>query len=304
MYKQELYAPIGEKARLHPIYAGLSPLIGVIMLGVIPAIPAIPAVKLGLYGTGGAWSQQMQMLYTLGALMGITILGAVLWVRWIENRSLASMGIRFKNQAGTYVRGFFIGLVMNVVAVFGIVLAGGYSWGDWAPALHHVSALGMIAAFLGGFIIQGASEEVVTRGWLNSALAARFGFPVAVGVTSILFGLLHLKNPDVSVISFANIVLVAIFFSIYAYRERSIMGVCAVHSAWNWIMSVGFGLNVSGIKLDVEPLLVNLTERSETASWITGGGFGPEGSAITSLVIMIAIALAWRMQQQALPTAA
>lgn len=303
MYKQEIYAPIGETARMHPLYAGLSPFIGVIILAVTPAIPVFPAMMLGYFGPEGIWGHQTQLLYSLVALTGVSIIAAMLWVRFIENRSMHSMGIRFRGKGGEYLRGFLVGLIMNCAAVFGISLVGGYEIGNWLPAISHVSALAMIGAFLVGFIIQGASEEVLTRGWLNSTLAARFGFPIAVGVTSLLFGALHLMNPGVTAISFANIVLVAIFFSIYAYRERSIMGVCAVHSAWNWIMSVGFGLNVSGIKLDVDPLVVSLTQRSEPAGWLTGGSFGPEGSVITTLVIIVSILLAWRMKQRPLGTA-
>lgn len=304
MYKQEIYTPISEKARLHPIYAGLAVFIGVILLVFGQAVPAIPAYFLGIIGPEAKYSEQVGMLFSLFVITGFSAAVIFLWVRYLENRSLASMGWRLRGSLPAYVRGFLIGLVMNCIAVLCIGLLGGYTMGDWLPALHHVSALGIIGLFLLGFMVQGASEEILTRGWLNSTIAARFGFPVAVVLTSVLFSSMHLANPDMNVISFVNIVLVAIFFSIYAFRERSIMGACAIHSAWNWIMSVGFGLNVSGIRLDVEPLLVNLTQRTEPAAWITGGGFGPEASAITSGVLVVAIILAWFMKQQPLPDAA
>jgi membrane protease YdiL (CAAX protease family) len=185
---------------------------------------------------------------------------------------------------------------MNVGAIASIGFAGGYSMGAWIPAFSAPVALGFIGLFLIGFVIQGGTEEVLTRGWMLSSMASRWGLPVAIGVTSSLFALLHLPNewPHVNWIAMANIVLIGIFFAIYAVRERSLLGVCAIHSAWNWIMGVGFGLNVSGMTIDAEPLVVSLQQNEGIATWITGGSFGPEGSLIVTAVIVLCTFLVWR----------
>ncbi|VAW02884.1 hypothetical protein MNBD_ALPHA06-1587, partial [hydrothermal vent metagenome] len=177
-----------------------------------------------------------------------------------------------------------------------------YQVGTWLPAFSSSAALAIIALFLVGFIIQGGTEEILTRGWMMSTMASRWGVPVAVGVTSSLFAIMHIPNewPHVNWIAIANIVLVGVFFALFALRERSLIGVCAIHSAWNWIMGVGFGLNVSGMKLEALPLVVGLQQNPDVADWITGGSFGPEGSITVTLVLGLATLLTWRWKGEAL----
>lgn len=56
-------------------------------------------------------------------------------------------------------------------------------------------AIGLVLAFLLMFIIQGASEEVAVRGWLLPVLSKHYTVPVAIFLSSLFFGILHLLNP-------------------------------------------------------------------------------------------------------------
>jgi len=81
-----------------------------------------------------------------------------------------------------------------------------------------------------------------------------------------------------------NIVLFGVFISLYAVREGSLWGVCGWHAAWNWLLGLGFGLEVSGMKIDSLPLITDLTGAPGAAWWLTGASFGPEASLVTTAV--------------------
>ncbi|RDY26499.1 CPBP family intramembrane metalloprotease [Romboutsia weinsteinii] len=66
-----------------------------------------------------------------------------------------------------------------------------------------------------GWIIQGASEELVTRGWMMNVPEKRYNTTFAVILSLSLFALLHLENPNIDLISIINIILVGLVFSLY-----------------------------------------------------------------------------------------
>lgn len=63
-----------------------------------------------------------------------------------------------------------------------------------------------------GWIIQGAPEEFVTRGWMMNVPEKRYNTTFTVILSSSLFALLHLGNPNIDLISIINIILVGLVF--------------------------------------------------------------------------------------------
>ncbi len=290
--KYMIYAPIGAGAKLHPIYAALVPLVAAFVLFGVQFLSFVPYASIGRFLSKiGVPNAHISIMYNLFVPFLLVALACFAWVKWVENRSLASMGWRFERAFFIYGRGFGIGLLLNVLSLVLIALWGGYEIGPWLPAWNNPSALLMIGLFLLGFVVQGGSEEILFRGWVLSAMAPRWGFPVAISVVSVLFALMHVGNqwPHINWIAMLNIGLVSVFFAIYAIAERTILGVCAVHSAWNWIMGVGFGLSVSSMQIGAEPLVVDLRQKFDVDAWITGGSFGPEGSLAVTVVLSVAI---------------
>ena len=130
------------------------------------------------------------------------------------------------------------------------------------------------------------------RGWLMQIVASRHGVVWGVIINSIVFGALHLGNIKPSPAMYAgcaNVALFGVFISLYAARERSLWGVCGWHAAWNWFLGVGFGLEVSGIHMDVEPLVVDLKDAPHAAWWLSGGEWGPEASVVATAVLLAGI---------------
>lgn len=220
---------------------------------------------------------------------GVTALLLLIWVGVFERRSPLVLGLN-----GQFVRRYACGLLVGAGFLFAVVAliwaAGGYrieGRGVWtAPS--PILFLPILALF-GGFIIQGGTEELLMRGWLMQLVASRHGLVAAIVVNAVLFALMHGGNIAPSkelVLALVNLILFAVMISLYAIKEGSLWGVCAWHTAWNWLLGVGFGLEVSGGRIAVQSLVVDLAPKAGAPWWLTGGAFGPEASIATTAVLL------------------
>lgn len=291
-------------------------IIVVILLGLVIAFAsqfgAIPlyVIQMLLYGFSESGIETSGMSsFVSGAWMAATLITSFigiyiflwLWTRFFEKRSFSSLGLEKNKATGQYLRGFLIGIGMfggavGLLALFGFVKI---EQGD--PAMQGIAALGGVAVVLLGWIVQGAGEEILTRGWMMPVLAARYKPWVGIVVSSLFFAFLHGLNPNLSIIAMLNLALFGFFAAFYALREGSLWGICALHSVWNWVQGNIFGFEVSGGSFGGGSL-INLMETGP--DWFTGGAFGPEGGlAVTiTLVIGMAFIFFWPTQAQEIGT--
>lgn len=130
------------------------------------------------------------------ALASVTLLTALLlvwvWLRFVERRRLADIGLRF-------TRSSLLWLITGTIAaalIMLIVTAVLPSRGD-APTPEFIAeqgpfALIVIAMLIPAFIVQGFPEELIFRGMLMSSMRAH---PVrAVTVSTIAFTIIHLVS--------------------------------------------------------------------------------------------------------------
>ena len=249
-----------------------------------------PAVATGFVAPGGGDDGWPQLAYQLGAAFGLTAILVLLWAGLFERRGPSALGLNAKGPVH-FLRGYLIGLAFLATVVGVIWAAGGYVI-EGAGAFGYAAvgaALLPIGVLLLCFLIQGSTEELLFRGWLMQLIASRHGLWIAVIANSALFALAHAGNIEPSkelFVGLANIVLFGLFISLYAVREGSLWGVCGWHAAWNWLLGLGFGLEVSGMKIDSLPLITDLTAAPGAVWWLTGGAFGPEASLVTTAVLL------------------
>lgn len=211
-------------------------------------------------------------------------------VRVLEKRPAGTMGLPFgtssdrKKALLSYGKGLGIGLLMMSAVFFLLTLTG----------QSRVDRIGLEASSVPLFVIyilmwlpQGASEEIMTRGYMIPRLSARFGRVAAVGISSLYFGLLHSFNNGFSLPALINLILFAVFAAFLALYAENIWAVCAVHSVWNFAQGNLFGFEVSGTSTSSSVLL---TKTSDGASaLLTGGSFGPEGGLFVTAVLLVGI---------------
>ena len=140
--------------------------------------------------------------------------------------------------------------------------------------------------YLGGFLLQGASEEVIFRGYLMNTIACKDRILLAVVINSVLFAFAHSLNSGLTVLAVVNLFLYGAFASVYALKKDSLWGVCGIHSLWNFAQGNIWGVQVSGI--DTSTSICTATQTSNI-NILNGGAFGLEGSVFTTIVLIVAI---------------
>jgi membrane protease YdiL (CAAX protease family) len=226
-------------------------------------------------------------LFATVVLFAATALALYLWVRFKERRPFATVGFTSR-PSGTGL-GAVVGFGMFAAVALAGLATGQTTLETRAPT---AALAGGVLLALAGFVVQGSTEEILTRGYLMQATARRWGLLAGVAVQAVLFALLHGLNPGTGVLALVNLVLVAVFLAGWALLEGGLWGVCAWHAVWNWAQGNVWGLLVSGAPVSTSLLV---TRPSPGASeLVTGGGFGPEGGLLVTAVLVAAIAVvAW-----------
>lgn len=229
----------------------------------------------------------LSLLITLFSFVFISLL-VFFRVKVIEKRSLSSIGFNKNNWLKKYSLGFLIGLAMMSIIVL-ILFPFGYITIEKNPIQPvGVSAIASVLVILFGWIIQGATEEIVTRGWLLNVLSTKYNIGVGLLISSTLFGLMHLTNPNVNYIAVINIILVGLFYGLYVIKTNDLWAVCGMHSAWNFAQGNIFGFKVSGLDVSVGSLIdLNLVG----SDFVTGGIFGPEAGITATFILLASIGI-------------
>ncbi|WP_311172500.1 CPBP family intramembrane glutamic endopeptidase [Halobellus ordinarius] len=222
------------------------------------------------------------VLTTVGLALG-AVVGVAIVARTIDRRSLADYGFR-GGQA--WWRDLLAGVTLAVAvqtAVLGVELAAG-----WAVVVDTAVAgpggfVALLVASVVLFAVVGFYEELVVRGVVLTNVAeglAGRGVVVATGVavllSSLLFGTIHLANEGASVVSVAVIGFIALTVAASYVLTGRLGFAVGFHAAWNIALGVLFGHPVSGIVVPARVLAVDVTG---PALW-TGGAFGPEAGLL------------------------
>lgn len=269
-----------EAARRSPWYLRLG-LFG-LALGVITIGFGWAARTAGFPGAGeGCPTAWGPLPLVLSALVATWIPLAVL-----DGRPLSALGLSLDLRAGgRLVGGLGIGGAIVALSAGALALSGWLHWestgfdpASWGRAALTITPFFFLAAFW---------EELLFRGYLLRVLAERFGSPVGIGITAVVFAAAHGANPEVSWLGLANTALAGILLGVVMDRTGSLWAVTGLHFAWNWAMSFAADLPVSGVVVDTPGYRALVTG----PDLFTGGTFGPEGGL--ALTVATLVALGW-----------
>lgn len=216
-----------------------------------------------------------------------TTITFLIGAKLIDKRSPQTFGF-FKDKAlSQYGKGIGIAAILMGL-IFGIL----FIMGGLKTQVNSNLSLGLWFLGMLGFISQGMSEEVVMRGYLMNGLAPKWGFPVAMIFNSGIFAALHLGNPGMSTLALVNLFLAGIFFSVIFYLTDNMWLTGALHSFWNFIMGMVFGVQVSGLE-NLESIMQ--TKFVAGKDLFTGGAFGFEGGLVVTVLMLMAIGLSFKV---------
>jgi membrane protease YdiL (CAAX protease family) len=230
------------------------------------------AVKLlhGLLSLGGAVSAAYYLVYLIVSVL-VAYLTYRAYVRLVEKRSVTELsGAGAPRELGI---GALVGLGM-VAAIVGILGLLGYyritGANAWTVAFVLFANDGA-----GAFV-----EEIILRGIIFRITEEKLGTWEALGISVILFSLLHLASPGATVMSILVVGLEAgILLSAAYVLTRRLWLAIGIHFAWDFSQDAIFGV-ASGITGFV---------RTELAGpvTLTGGVSGIEGSVLALLACSV-----------------
>ena len=231
------------------------------------------------------------LYYELFSFVFILLL-FIFWVKFIEKNPLSTLGFIKKN----WLKYLGLGILLSFLQMGVIALV--YQLGGIGSFELNELSLEPILFILGLFpfwLLQGGTEEVATRGWLLTRIAARTNLPLAIAISSSLFGILHLGNAGVTFISLLNIVLDGVLAGLLLIYTDSIWLVVAQHGTWNYVQGNLLGFQVSGTGADASIFSFTMGSGPD---WLTGGEFGAEGSIITTLVLLVSVVMVYRLGER------
>ena len=216
----------------------------------------------------------------------------IFWVKVIEKNTLSSLGFVKRNWLKYLAWGIMFSLLqMGVIAlVYQVSGIGSFELNELS-----LEPILFILGLFPFWLLQGGTEEVATRGWLLTRIAARSNLPLAIAISSSLFGFLHLGNSGVTFLSVLNIVLDGVLAGLLFIYTDSIWLVVAQHGTWNYVQGNLLGFQVSGTGADASIFSFTMGSGPD---WLTGGAFGAEGSIITTLVLLVSLVIVYRLGER------
>jgi membrane protease YdiL (CAAX protease family) len=216
----------------------------------------------------------------IGLLIAVGVLIIyVFYVRLLERRAATELAAKGAQRHAA--RGILTGAALFCTTMLVLKLLGAWSY----TGIYPLSALAY--PFIGA-VFAGIVEETVVRGLLFRILEESLGSWIALGVSAVIFGLLHAFNPGASAVSTAAIALEAGVLLAAAFMyTRSLWFVMGLHFAWNFTEGGVFATSVSGGRPE-GVIGVQFTG----SDLLTGGAFGPEAS-LPAVVICLAAGIAF-----------
>lgn len=216
----------------------------------------------------------------------------IFWVKVIEKNALSSLGFVKRNWLKYLGWGIMFSLVqMGVIAlVYQVSGIGSFELNELS-----LEPILFILGLFPFWLLQGGTEEVATRGWLLTRIAARTNLPLSIVISSSLFGILHMGNAGVTFLSVLNIILDGVLAALLFIYTDSIWLVVAQHGTWNYVQGNLLGFQVSGTGADTSIFSFTMGSGPD---WLTGGTFGAEGSIITTLVLLVSLVIVHRLGER------
>ena len=229
----------------------------------------------------------------LATFLGI-FLATFLTGRWIDRRPFKNFGITFSKRwfvdlgFGLGLGALLMGLIFLVGWLTGSIRVTGYFEVN-SPDGGFVLVLIQALVF---FIFVGIYEELLSRGYhlvnlaegFNSKLIGeRWALLLAFLVSSVVFGALHLGNPNATWISAVNITLAGLFLGLGMVLTGSLAIPIGLHITWNFFQGNVFGFAVSGMNIGATIIATETVGNT----WLVGGAFGPESGLLSLAAIFI-----------------
>lgn len=255
---------LARKTLLRLVLFFVLPTAAYILSGIATSLPrALPVTVRHPAGLGAAIVTALLMLLLYSRM-----------VRFLERRPVTEIATDRALTRG--LTGVACAIAM-FSAFYAVMVGAGFAhWQGWTGALP-TGALTIA-------ILSGVGEELIFRGGVFRVVEDGFGTSAALIVSALLFGLLHLMNPNATLFSALAIALEAgLLLGLCYTATRNLWLSIGFHAGWNFTEGGIFSAAVSGFQGQKGLIDIPL---SGPPLW-TGGAFGPEASVVVMLISLI-----------------
>ena len=214
--------------------------------------------------------------------LGLIPLALIIYTfrRFLDKRSISSMGFSLKNRTRDIIAGFIIAVVLFI---FGSLILVTLNAIDLTYIRFDLSAF-LLSLLL--FTIVAFNEEILMRGYILNNLMGSTNKYLALLISAVIFSILHGMNANISLLALVNIMLAGIILGSTYIFTKNLWFPISLHLFWNFFQGPVLGYSVSGMKIN-SIFKVTLTG----SNTINGGQFGFEGSLICTVLLILAIFL-------------
>ena len=211
------------------------------------------------------------------SLLQITASFAAIWFMMtvFNKEPLSNIGLSIKDRGQEMLAGLgaallFIGGIFLILWCFGAITVTGAV--GLKPGVMMVSLMLFVAAF---------DEEIVFRGYVLNNLMDSMNRWWALGVSSVVFALMHAGNPNVwsTFVPMTELFAAGFILGISYTFTKNLWFPTFFHFGWNFFQGL-FGFEISGMGVDSWKAIAH-ENSGQVPDIISGGAFGIEGSVIS-----------------------
>ena len=230
----------------------------------------------------GEWAMGMESMgFASPIMLGMAVLQifasflAIWFMMAIFNKEpLTNIGLSVKGRGKEMLAGLgaallFIGGIFLILWCFGAITVTGAV--GLKPEVMIVSLMLFVAAF---------DEEIVFRGYVLNNLMDSMNRWWALGISSLVFALMHAGNPNVwsTFVPMTELFAAGFILGISYTFTKNLWFPTFFHFGWNFFQGL-FGFEISGMGVDTWKAIVH-ENSGQVPDIISGGAFGIEGSII------------------------
>ena len=223
---------------------------------------------------------KMMMMTTMVSQLAGALFTVWIFQKFVSRESFTSIGLRFEGYKNDLYQGLLVGAGLITIGFLTLVIFNLIS-----VDLTYFSLYDQVF-YLILFAVVSLNEEIAIRGYILQNLSKSFNKYIALAISSLVFMIMHLGNPNLDILPIVNLFLAGIFLGVYRIHKNNLWFPIGAHLTWNYLQGPIYGFEVSGNKIN------SLFEQNLNGHDIlTGGDFGYEGSIILTVFLIAGIYL-------------
>jgi uncharacterized protein len=270
----------------------------VLMVVAVGLLTAVPMIVISLL-SGSQPNLETFGVASLGTFSTVVTLVGVLLSMWLaslllDRHRMGDFGFHFSR---AWWRDLLFGLMLGAALMAGIFLvelaAGWISIrGTFETAQAGQPFLAALIDPIIIFLCVGIYEEALSRGyWLHnlseglnlSFIGPKAAILLAWFISSAVFGVAHMGNPNTTAVSTINLIIAGLFLGLGYILTGELAIPMGLHITWNFFQGNVFGFPVSGLGLHGATFIA--VQQGGPDLW-TGGAFGPEAGLMGIAAIL------------------